>query len=207
MANSDKNIVITPNVNQTAVPKIVFTGGGNVPVTLSVEDAGNLVYSNVASGNFLTLGNTASTDIFSITDSYGASAFKVSTTEIVANLPITGLAGSLQLDVKGLTDAENCVFSLTLNQKLISTSLLTDSRDLEVSVDGIRYYPYASQNGFAFMPVYEMNSKSFRVRENRLIIYNAPEVGSKINAVVRKVSSAASVLRYPFSATTIGLGD
>ena len=38
MANSDKNILITPNNNQSGKPKIDFVGAGNSTITLSVED-------------------------------------------------------------------------------------------------------------------------------------------------------------------------
>lgn len=37
MANSDKDILITPNINQSDVPKIEFTGYDNSTITLSVE--------------------------------------------------------------------------------------------------------------------------------------------------------------------------
>ena len=99
------------------------------------------------------------------------------------------------------------MYTLRFNQTAISSTYVKDSRDLEVTVDGERYTAYASQKAFVFMPVYEMNSRTFRVRENRLIIYNAPETGAKISVVVRKSSTTAQTRRYPFSATTIGFGD
>jgi hypothetical protein len=207
MADSDKNILITPNRGQAAVPSIVFTGQNNTPLTLSVGNAGDLVYSAPIAGTFFTLGNTVSTDIFSITDSGSIPVFKVSTTEIVANLPITGVAAPQQVDVHGQVDTTNCVFTLRQNQTALSTTYIKDSKDLEVTVDGERYTAYASQKAFAFMPLFEVDSRTFRVRQNRLIIYNAPDIGAKISAVVRKSSTTSQVRRYPFSATTIGLGD
>ncbi len=110
-------------------------------------------------------------------------------------------------DISPLCDGLRTVFNLKSNQTLISSTYIVDSTDLEVTVDGERYTAYASQNAFAFMPIYEADSRTFRVRQNRLIIYNAPEVGAKISAVVRKSSTTAQVRRYPFSAATIGLGD
>ena len=207
MADSDKNILITPNRGQAAVPSIVFTGQNNTPLTLSVGNAGDLVYSAPIAGTFFTLGNTVSTDIFSITDSGSIPVFKVSTSEIVTNLPITGVAAPQQVDVHGQVDTTNCVFTLRQNQTALSTTYIKDSKDLEVTVDGERYTAYASQKAFAFMPLYEVDSRTFRVRQNRLIIYNAPDIGAKISAVVRKSSTTPQVRRYPFSATTIGLGD
>jgi len=207
MADSDKNILITPNRGSASVPSIVFTGQNNTPMTLTVGNAGDLVYSAPVAGTFFTIGNTVSSDIFNITDSAGTAVFKVSTTEIVANLPITGAAGSTLLDIHGRADADNCVFTLRLNQTAISTTYIKDSKDLEVTVNGETYSAYASQKAFVFMPVYEMNSRTFRVRENRLIIYNAPEVGARISVVVQKTSATPQIRRYPFSASTIGFGD
>lgn len=207
MADLDKNILITPNRGQAAVPSIVFTGQNNTPLTLSVGNAGQLIYSAPIAGTFFTIGNTVSDDIFNITDSVGAAVFKVSTTEIVANLPITGAAAPLQLDVHGQADAANCVYTLRSNQTAINPTYIKDSKDLEVTVNGARYTAYTSQRAFAFMPMFEVDSKTFRVRQNRLIIYNAPEIGAKITVVVRKSSTTAQTRRYPFSAATIGLGD
>lgn len=207
MADSDKNILITPNKGQAAVPSIVFTGQNNTPLTMSVGNAGDLIYSAPVAGTFFTIGNTVSGDIFNIAESGGIAVFKVSTTEIVANLPITGAAAPLPLDVHGKTDADNCVYTLRFSQTAINSTYVKDSKDLEVTVNGERYSAYASQRAFAFMPVYEFDSRTFRVRENRLIIYNAPDVGAKISAIVRKCSTTAQVRRYPFSAATIGFGD
>ena len=40
MANSDKNIVITPNTGEANDPTIILTGGGNVPITIkSLDDS------------------------------------------------------------------------------------------------------------------------------------------------------------------------
>ena len=38
MANSDKDILITPNKSQSALPEISFVGSGNAPITLKVLD-------------------------------------------------------------------------------------------------------------------------------------------------------------------------
>lgn len=113
----------------------------------------------------------------------------------------------IPLDVHGQTDAANCVFLLRRNQVPLSDTDVEDSRDIEVIIDGEQYSPYVSQKAFAYMPIYEVDSRTFRVRENRLIIYNAPDVGANIKVVVKKTSTTPQTRRYPFSATTIGLGD
>jgi len=52
MADSDKNIIITPNRGQTSQPSIVFTGQGNDPITLRILDG--------ATGTGLTAGGALS---------------------------------------------------------------------------------------------------------------------------------------------------
>lgn len=58
MANSDKNIVITPNTGQAATPTIVFTGGSNTPSTLTINDNGSITYNNLLTTTNLTVSNT-----------------------------------------------------------------------------------------------------------------------------------------------------
>jgi hypothetical protein len=208
MANADKNIVITPNVGSTTdQPKIVFTGQNAVPITLRVTDDGSLSWEGSA-GQLFSISNSLTGTLFSINDISGLPVLEVTDApSIVTYAPITGVSAPLQVDVHGLADATNCVFTLRQNQTTLSTTYIIDSKDVEVTVNGERLTAYASQKAFAFMPIYEVDSRTFRVRQNRLIIYNAPEVGAKISAVVRKASTTAQVRRYPFSAVTIGLGD
>jgi hypothetical protein len=209
MADSDKNILITPNRGQAAVPSIVFTGQNNTPLTLSVGNAGDLVYSAPVAGTFFTLGNTVSTDIFSITDSGSLPVFKVTTTEIVANLPITGAAGAtIMAEVSGLCDGYRNVFDIKLDQTLVSSTYIVDSKDLEVVVSGQQMIPYVTTAPGPWIPAFDAgSSRTFRVRENRLIIYNAPEIGSQVQITVKKTSATKQRRRYPFSPTTIALGD
>jgi len=81
MANSDKNILITPNVGASGLPEIEFTGAGNSSITLTIPDSstGTLEFrsgvttaftvdSEVSSGNLFSVANEYNTEIFSATD-------------------------------------------------------------------------------------------------------------------------------------------
>lgn len=70
MANSDKNIVITPNISNTAEPKIVFTGGNNNPTTLRVLDDGTLSFEGGA-GQLFSIANNLTGQIFAVNDISG----------------------------------------------------------------------------------------------------------------------------------------
>lgn len=207
MANSDKNIVITPNVNQAAQPNIVFTGFNASPITLRVTDDGALSWEG-SSGQLFSITNSTSGTLFTVNDASGNPLLEVKDTpEIVTYAPLTGSAGSTILDdISSQFDADKTVFVLRSGGVSISSNALLDSKDLQLEIDGRRLNPYLAENNFVFFPAYDA-WKGFRVRENRLIIYNAPDVGSVSFLTIRKSSTSRQIRRYPMSATSIGLGD
>ena len=77
MADSDKNILITPNIGSTtADPNIVFTGGDNNPVTLTVLDDGTLSFSGSA-GQLFSINDSLTGTIFSVNDVSGIPSIEV----------------------------------------------------------------------------------------------------------------------------------
>ena len=80
MADSDKNILITPNRgSSTADPNIVFTGGDNNPITLTVLDDGTLSFSGSA-GQLFSVSDNLSGTIFSVNDVSGVPSIEVDDT-------------------------------------------------------------------------------------------------------------------------------
>ena len=78
MANSDKNIIITPNTNQsTAIPTITFTGADNTPISLKVADNGN-VYFEGTTGEIFEVSSQNTGQLLSLGDSSGLPVFEVS---------------------------------------------------------------------------------------------------------------------------------
>lgn len=78
MANSDKNIKITPNVGGANEPVIEFTGGDNVTLKLRVLDDGTLSFEG-DSGQLMAIGNLEPGDsLFSANDISGIPAIEVS---------------------------------------------------------------------------------------------------------------------------------
>jgi hypothetical protein len=210
MANADKNIVITPNVGSTtAQPNIVFTGQNAVPITLRITDTGVLSWEGSA-GQLFSITNSLTGTLFSINDISGLPILEITDSPaILTYAPITGAAGKTILnDISNQCDGNKCVFNLINDQTALSTTYLVDSKDLEVVVNGQQLTPYTLPQPSAWIPVFDSySSKMFRVRENRLIIYNAPEVGSQVRVTVTKTSSTRQRQRYPFRPATIALGD
>jgi hypothetical protein len=77
MANSDKNILIVPNTNQTGLPNIQFVGSSSAPISLSVLDDNTLSFSGSQGQLFSINNNLTSGTIFSVNDVSGIPSIEV----------------------------------------------------------------------------------------------------------------------------------
>ncbi len=111
MANSDKNIVITPNRSQSGLPSISLTGQGNVPISLRVlDDAfGTLSFQNSAGTQLFSINNNTTTgSLFSINDTSGLPAIDVNADGTVDLAPYGGA-----VRVHGHNYVESACLSIT----------------------------------------------------------------------------------------------
>jgi hypothetical protein len=70
MANSDKNILITPNTGTTSRPSIKFTGADNAPIYAYVNDDGTVSFEGSA-GQLFAVSDGMTGTIFSVNDISG----------------------------------------------------------------------------------------------------------------------------------------
>lgn len=95
MAQTDKNIVITPNIGQTADPKVVYSGAnatvGAQTITLNVYPAnsGTLSWEGSA-GQLFSVTNSLTGTIFSVNDVSGIPSIAVQDTGQVTIAPYVG---------------------------------------------------------------------------------------------------------------------
>ena len=107
-------------------------------------------------------------------------------------------------DISSYFDGAKAVF--TLQQDYTTISTVVDSKDVQVTVNGQILAPYVAQITHPWITPYD-SYKGFRVVGSNLIIYNAPAVSDQATVTIVSTSSSKQYRKYPFSATTIALGD
>jgi len=107
-------------------------------------------------------------------------------------------------DIATAFDGSQTVFNLRKDQ--ISLTSIVNSYDAEVTIGGRRISPYISEKRYPWITEYDA-FRGFRIRDGKLIVFNAPRRGDDSFVIIRSTSSTVGQRRYPFSASTIALGD
>jgi len=102
MADSDKNIIITPFRGATSQPSIAFTGQGNDPITIRVLDGttgtgltagGALSFEGSAGQLFSVVNRLGTGSIFSVNDISGIPSLDIDANGTIEIAPFTGYVG------------------------------------------------------------------------------------------------------------------
>jgi len=118
-------------------------------------------------------------------------------------------AATVLNDLSGQCDGVKSVFALKVDQTAVSG--IVDNKDLEVLVNGVKMTPYVTEQRYPWITPYD-SYRGFRAvttgtTDNWLVIYNSPELGSQVTVTQLNSSSSKQSRRYPYSATSIALGD
>ena len=92
MANSDKDILITTNTNQTSEPNVEFTGADNNTLSLNVLDSGALSFE-ASSGQLFSITDSLTGSIFSVNDISGIPSIEVNSSGTVSIAEYSGNVG------------------------------------------------------------------------------------------------------------------
>lgn len=158
MANSDKNILITPNVGSANNPTIVFNGSDNVPITLRVLDTSTISFEGSA-GQLFSIVNSMAGTIFSVNDVSGIPSFEILDTGLIklgqynGNVAIGSSTSTARVTVKS-------------NNALVNTQEWQNS--LGEVVASISSTGALNGNGFDIYPLDDI-SIYFDGREKRFI--------------------------------------
>lgn len=133
MANSDKDILITPNDGQTAEPTIRFTGANNTPVTLRVLNDGTVSFEGTA-GQLFSISDGLTGTIFSVNDVSGIPAIEVLDNGTVRLAPY---GGTLQMGSMGTWSTVGTTVNLTTASGVVRFTFNIDTGDFTASGDVI----------------------------------------------------------------------
>lgn len=79
MADSDKNIKITPSTGASTFPKIEFTGADNNTVTANIQDDGTVSF-DASSGQLFSINDSLSGELFAVSDMTGIPGIRLDDT-------------------------------------------------------------------------------------------------------------------------------
>ena len=125
MANSDKDILITPNKGQTALPEIKFVGSGNDPIYLRVLDDNTISFEGSQGQLWSINNNLTSGTIFQVADISGIPAIAV---DANGRIDIAGNSGYVNIGY----NANNTDKNLAVTGKIHVTSAQGSSEPAEI---------------------------------------------------------------------------
>ena len=107
-------------------------------------------------------------------------------------------------DIGNRFDGLTTTFPIMVEQDYINT--IADSRNLQVSVSGQYLAPFVTTQTFPWITEYD-SFRGFRLRGSNITIYNPPDAGEQAVVTIVSNNSTVQTRKYPYSATTIALGD
>lgn len=141
MANSDKDILITPAKNTSNYPEIKFTGLNNNPISLKVLDDNTISFEGTSGQLFSVNNNLTTGNIFAVSDISGVPSIFANANGTVGIAPYNGFAcigqatASTYLDIYG----QNGVTSFTGDNKL---GLAVRGSKSNSDYSGVDFYGY-----------------------------------------------------------------
>jgi len=107
-------------------------------------------------------------------------------------------------DISNYVDGITTVFALKVGQNYINT--VTDSRDIQLVINGAIQNPYVTEKRLPWIVEYD-SYRGYRVVGANIIIYNPPDPGDQVTITQIGTSATAQTRQYPYSASSIALGD
>jgi hypothetical protein len=156
--------------------------------------------------NFINLNTDISSRVLSVEKGSVNGVASLDGNGTVPSTQLPNLVNEVVLnDISPQFDGVKGAFDLKLDQDAVSD--ITDSKNLEVVVNGKKLSPYVKSLTYPWITPYD-GFKGYRVRDSKLIIYNPPDSGDSA-LLVQKYPGTTTVQtkKYPYSATTVALGD
>jgi hypothetical protein len=120
----------------------------------------------------------------------------------------TTAANSVEIvlnDISQQFDGVTGAFDLKLDQALVTN--ITDSKNLEVVLNGRKLSPHIKTLTYPWITPYDA-VKGFRVVNNKVVLYNPPDMGDTALLVQKSPgTTTVQTRKYPYSAATVAFGD
>jgi len=117
-------------------------------------------------------------------------------------------------DISNQCDGAKMIFPLQVDQSNITSANITDSKNLQVAVSGLVLSPWVNTQTWPWFQTFAgfpLRSPGYRVTADatsaNVTFYRSPAQGSQVVLTIINNSSTAQLRKYPYSATTIALGD
>lgn len=177
----------------------------SLPPTIAIYDTSNNVLANAYFVTGSSIDGLSDVDTSTVAPSNGQTLiWNSANSQWYPGNVVTNTAPTVLNTIAPYFDGARSVFALKTDQT--SVSGITDSKDLEVVVNGQWLSPYVNNITYPWITPYD-SINGFRVVGANLTIYIAPQIGDTASLVWRPGSSTPQTKKYPFSATTIALGD
>ena len=185
----------------TTTGALTVTGGAGIGGNLNI--GGTLNVANATSATSTQTGALTVTGGAGIGKNLYVGGSIYATSIIQTGIPL------VLNDISNQADGLKAVFPLVVDQTAVTG--IVDNKDLQVIVNGRIIPPYVTEKTYPWINTF-INNKGFSVvttgtTQNWLVIYNAPDIGSQVSVAQLNISTSKQTRSYPYSATTIALGD
>ena len=202
--------------------------GGNLVVQMIESVVGNITGGNIislgavsaGSDGISTSGNVTGNNINgNLTGNVTATTISATGTistagNVFAQQVITSLLPQVLDDISNQCDGGKLVFPLTLNLANITSANITQSQSLQVAVSGNILAPWVDVQTwpwFSSFAGFPDRSPGYQVVASatsaNIIFYSSPAQGSQVVLTIINNLSSTQLRKYPYSATTVALGD
>lgn len=125
-------------------------------------------------------------------------------TRILTDLQDTYTLPAVCDDISDYFNSRSQIFPLMLDEVSINT--VTDSRQVQVSINGQILRPYIAERTLPWSVEYNING-DYRVTNGNIIIYNPPDLGDRAMVTVVTLGTYVQRKAAAFSFNLIALGD
>ena len=125
-------------------------------------------------------------------------------TRVLTDLQQTYTLPAICDDISGSFNSSTQIFPLSVDEVSINT--VTDSRQVQVSINGQILRPYIAERTLPWSVEYDING-DYRVTNGNLIIYNPPELGDRAMVTIVTLGTYVQRRTASYSVNPIAFGD